>query len=216
MPANAGVGSAIGFLAAPVSFEIVKTKYMRLDGFDHADANALLAAVSAEIMAWVGPAARGQPVVETRVAFMRYAGQGHEIPVELPLRALTEADIASLHAQYELTYRRLFNRAIPQAAIEIMAWSVSCSTPAVLPPPIASVALDRDPARADIVQVFDGRREARIDVRRYRREALRPGTMIAGPALIVEPETTTYVTGSFDAWIDGAGSIVMDRKEIAA
>ena len=40
-----------------------------------------------------------------------------------------------------------------------------------------------------------------------------PGATIAGPALIAEDETSTFVSTSFDAHIDGAGSIVMERKE---
>lgn len=216
VPANAGVGSAVGFLAAPVSYEIVKTKYMRLDAFDHVAASELLSTTSAEIMAWVEPAAQGKPIEEKRIAFMRYVGQGHEIPVELPVRELTEDDVAGLRDQYERTYQVMFNRAIPQAAIEIMAWSVNCSTPAVLPETIVPITLSQGETAGDMIQIFDGKSEAMIDVRRYRRELLVPGVIIQGPAIIVEKETTTYVTGSFDAFIDAAGSIVMDRKGIAA
>jgi N-methylhydantoinase A len=39
------------------------------------------------------------------------------------------------------------------------------------------------------------------------------GATIAGPAMIAEDETSTFVSASFDAYIDGAGSIVMERKE---
>jgi len=216
IPANAGVGSAVGFLAAPVSYEIVKTKYMRLDAFDHESANTLLNDTVAEIMAWVSPAAGDKPIEEKRIAFMRYVGQGHEIPVLLPVRDLTADDVPVIREQYERTYQAMFNRAIPQAAIEIMAWSVSCSTPAELPAEIAAVPLTQSDTPSDLIQIFDGRAEKKIDVKRYKREALLPGAVIAGPAIIVEQETTTYVTASFDAWIDAAGSIVMDKKGVAA
>jgi N-methylhydantoinase A len=39
-----------------------------------------------------------------------------------------------------------------------------------------------------------------------------PGATVAGPAIIAENETSTFVSMSFDAHIDGAGCIVMDRK----
>lgn len=215
IPANAGVGSAVGFLAAPVSYEIVRSNYMRLDGFDAASATAMLDEMSAEIMAWVGPTAGGLPVSETRVAFMRYVGQGHEIPVTLPLRAMTEADIAGMRETYERTYEELFNRSIPQAAIEIMAWSVSCSTPPARPETIAPVAMTGRSVAGERVTIFDGRIESPVEIFRYARDDLGLGDRVEGPALIVEDETTTFVTGSFDAWIDGAGSIVMDRKPIS-
>ena len=216
IPANAGVGSAVGFLAAPVSYEIVRSNYMRLDAFDAASATAMLNAMSAEIMEWVGPAAGEQPVTETRIAFMRYVGQGHEIPVTLPLRDLTDADIAAMRDTYERTYEELFNRSIPAAAIEIMAWSVICSTPPALPDTIAAVPMTGRQVPGTKVTIFDGRVESTVELFRYKRTDLEQGDMVEGPAIIVEDETTTFVTGSFNAWIDAAGSIVMDRKAEAA
>jgi N-methylhydantoinase A len=216
VPPNAGVGSAIGFLAAPVSYEMVRTTYMRLGDFDHAVASDLLSGMARDVRAWVEPAAHGAALAERRVAYMRYIGQGHEIAVELPLRDLGPGDDADLRARYERSYEALFKRVIPNAAIEIMAWSVLVSTETVLPepaePPVASVAPPADQA----IPVFDGRTGQTIQVPRYRREQLTPGARLPGPAVIAEDETATFVTAGFDAWIDGIGSIVMDRKEQTA
>jgi len=46
----------------------------------------------------------------------------------------------------------------------------------------------------------------------YWRPDMAPGARISGPALITEDETTTFVTASFDAAVDGARSIVLLRK----
>ncbi len=212
VPPNAGVGSAVGFLAAPISYEMVKTKYMRLEEFDAIAATELLSGMSREIRAWVEPAAKGEPVVERRVAFMRYVGQGHEIAVELPVRDLLATDTAALRARYEADYEALFRRSIPAAAIEIMAWSVNATTVALIPDRIADV--DQHPAEVsgESIRFFDGRIGKTIDVSRYRREKLAVGARLSGPAIIAEEETSTFVTDSFDAWIDGLGSIVMERK----
>src|SRR5438270_119425 len=96
VPPNAGVGSAVGFLVAPISYELVKSRHMRLDNFDFAGASALLAEMSRDARALVEPGARGAPVTERRLVYMRYVGQGHEITVPLPVRDLTAADTASL------------------------------------------------------------------------------------------------------------------------
>ncbi len=53
IPANAGVGSAVGFLRAPVAYEIVRSRLQRLDGFDAAAANGLLLEMRAEAEAIV-------------------------------------------------------------------------------------------------------------------------------------------------------------------
>jgi N-methylhydantoinase A len=52
----------------------------------------------------------------------------------------------------------------------------------------------------------------------FRRTDLEPGDVLRGPAVVCERETSTFVSGAFDAVIDATGSIVMDRKpkEIAA
>jgi len=41
---------------------------------------------------------------------------------------------------------------------------------------------------------------------------LEAGVRVPGPAIIAEDETSTFVTASFDARIDGAGCIVMERR----
>jgi len=101
VPPNAGVGSAVGFLAAPVSYELVKSRHMRLDRFDAAGASGLLAEMSDAARALVEPGARGAPVTERRLAYMRYVGQGHEITVPLPVRDLTADDAAALREKFE-------------------------------------------------------------------------------------------------------------------
>jgi N-methylhydantoinase A len=216
VPPNAGVGSAVGFLAAPISYEMVKTKYMRLESFDAAAATELLRGMSREIRAWVEPAAGGEPVVERRVAFMRYVGQGHEIAVELPVRDLLATDTAALRARYEDDYEKLFRRSIPAAAIEVMAWSVNVSTVTQLPEQVADVVQHSLSMAGENIRIFDGRAGKTIDVSRYRRDKLPVGGRLSGPAIIAEEETSTFVTENFDAWIDGLGSIVMERKGITA
>ena len=213
IPTNAGVGSAVGFLSAPISYEVVKTQHMTLDTMDFATASTLLTSAAAEIMAWVKPAAHGQAITERRIAFMRYVGQGHEIAVDLPLRDLTAADIAGLREHYEVTYQKLFNRSIPQSNIEILAWSVRCSTIVPKPDEVGQTPASGQKPPSESVRIFDGKSERWIEVRRYKREGLQPGARFEGPAIVVERETTTFITDSFDGRIDTVGSIVLDRKE---
>ena len=213
VPPNAGVGSAVGFLAAPVSFELVRSKHMRLDAFEPAVASELLAEMSAAATALVAPGARGAPTFERRVAFMRYIGQGHEITVVLPQRPLVESDAAGMRKAYERDYAALFERHIPNAAIEILSWSVQVSTEAKMPQVQGRAGAVAAPQPSGRRVVFDGRSGRSVDVPVYRREALPPGSAFAGPAVVAEDETATYITASFTAHIDASGCIVMDRKD---
>jgi N-methylhydantoinase A len=212
VPPNAGVGSAVGFLVAPISYELVKSRHMRLDDFDFAGASALLAEMARDARALVEPGARGAPVTERRLAYMRYVGQGHEISVPLPVRDLTADDTAALRAQFEKEYSVLFKRPIPGAAIEVLSWSVLISTRAERPIALTPSPETRAPSPDGSRAFFDGRAGSTIDVPTYRRSRLSAGVRVPGPAIIAEDETSTFITASFDARIDAAGCIVMERR----
>jgi N-methylhydantoinase A len=212
VPPNAGVGSAIGFLAAPISYELVKSRHVRLDGFDFAAASALLAEMSRDARALVERGARGAPTTERRIAYMRYVGQGHEITVPLPVRELTANDAVVLRDEFEREYSMLFRRPIPGAAIEVLSWSVLISTQAQRPIVLPAAVEKRAPAPDGSRSFFDGRAGSHVDVPTYRRERLEAGVRVRGPAIIAEDETSTFITASFDACIDAAGCIVMERR----
>jgi N-methylhydantoinase A len=213
VPPNAGVGSAVGFLAAPVAYEIVRSRHARVDeSFDGSAVSALFGEMAAAARALVEPGARGAPLFERRMAFMRYVGQGHEITVLLPNRALTAEDVPELRRIFEAEYAAQFARIIPAAAIEVLNWSVLVSTEAKKPEPMDSVSASEAPQPSGLRLIFDGRSEKHVEVPVYRREAMPPGAVVPGPVVIAEDETTTFVSASFDAHIDGAGCIVMERK----
>ncbi|MDP1748736.1 MAG: hydantoinase/oxoprolinase family protein, partial [Reyranella sp.] len=125
VPVGAGVGSAFGFLRAPIAYEVVRTRHVRLDMFDAKMLNELFAAMRAEAEAVVRPAAPGEELVETRHAFMRYRGQGHEIAVPLPNSAFAADAAPELRRRFEATYETVFGRAIPKLEVEALTWTLS-------------------------------------------------------------------------------------------
>ena len=197
VPSYAGVGSAVGFLRAPIAYEIVRSALQRLDTFDAAAANALYAAMRAEAEPIVRRGAGAAPLTETRSAFMRYRGQGHEIAVVLPTRAYRDDDAAMLHAVFEEAYRRLYSRVIPGVEVEILSWIMHLSAPlptereAGAPTPKSYTP---QPARSR--PVLDPETGEFIDVAIHERRDLLPGAFIPGPAVIVEDETSTVVSRS--------------------
>ncbi len=212
VPPDAGVGSAIGFLAAPAAYELARSRYMRLDAFDADAANELIAAMEREAAAHARAAAGERPISVKRTAFMRYTGQGHEITVALPDRTLTPADAATFRGEFEREYTRQFERHIPNAAIEIMTWVVLATTE--LEPPRRLEPVKPRPAPAAVAErsVFDAKLGKRLTVPMYERGGLAPGVAIKGPALIVEEGTSTYVSPSFDAAVDAGGALVLTAK----
>ena len=213
VPLNAGVGSAVGLLRAPPAYEIVRGRLMRLESFDAALANRLLAAMRAEAEAIVRRAAPAAPLQEQRSAFMRYRGQGHEIAVALPVREFTPADRSSIRELFEAAYRRLYSRAIPGVEIEILSWVVAVSTPSEGHLGTPAVERPSEPKPVARRPIFDPEIAEFRDVDIYWRPDLTPGARISGPAVIAEDETSTVVSPRFDARIDRFGYIELTRKE---
>ena len=210
VPPQAGVGSAVGFLRAPVSYELARSRHMRLSAFDANEAAALLEEMASEARAVValaaGEAANG--LDEVRHLYMRYVGQGHEIAVRLPEGGLGDTDL--LRHAFEAAYRRLYDRAIPGQDLEVLSWTatVSSAPPEVLP--TGAPGGDRTDAAAN-APLFDN--GGFVEAAMHRREALSAGASVPGPALIVEDQTTTVVSAAFDARVEADGSILLTRKD---
>ncbi|HXP04757.1 MAG TPA: hydantoinase/oxoprolinase family protein [Stellaceae bacterium] len=213
VPSNAGVGSAVGFLRAPISYEIVRSQLQRLDNFAADAANKLLAAMYEEAEAIVR---RGEPTAklsETRSALMRYRGQGHEIAVPLVAKTYRKEDAGEIVTAFEEAYRRLYSRIIPGVEVEVLSWVVLVSGPVPVEeaaPPEAPKAFNAAPARNR--PVFDPETGEFVEVAIYERQALVAGARMPGPAVIIEDETSTVVGRNFDARIDPFGYIELVRR----
>ena len=216
VPTGAGVGAAIGFLRAPISYEVVRSRFHRLSTFDPEFANAVLDEMQSEAQAVVKSGAAGAERVETRLAYMRFAGQGHEIGVALPVRRMEAGDAETLRQSFDDAYTALYGRTIPGLDVEILTWTLNVST--AVDAPEATKAVERRPASTPQTQrqIFDPGTADNVDAPVYRRDDLEPGSFIPGPALIVEEQTTTVVSPTFDATVDGRGYIVLDRRTEAS
>ncbi len=214
VPSGAGVGSAIGFLRAPLAFEVVRTIRLVLPGGDTAKLFAALHEMEDEASAIVQSAARTDGRVTSRVAHLRYVGQGHEIEVAVP--ALEEANFAQrLYQDFSAAYRHLYGRAIEGAPIEATAWTVRVAQPVR----IAEAAAGQDGggvARSSgSRQVYDGAAEAWQAWQVYERSDLQAGATAQGPAIVAEAETTTIVPATFDFATDAGGFIRLSRRKAA-
>jgi N-methylhydantoinase A len=220
IPASAGVGSAVGFLRAPIGFEVVRSRFVRLGAFDAASINEMFGEMEKEATGVVKlgapPSAR---ISISRSADMRYAGQGHEILVSLPEGPFTAASVGELRRRFEAGYRALFNRVVPGVDVEVTAWILRAETPA----PGRSDQADRGapaplmsgpggPRSAETRNLFDPMLRDFTSVPVYHRSTLKPGQTLQGPAVIAEDETTTIVTSGFVAALDPSGAIRLTAK----
>ncbi len=216
VPGNAGVGSAFGFLLAPVAYEVVRSRYMRLRDADADAANTIFDEMHREAEAVVRLAAPNATLSGQRFAFMRYVGQGHEIKVSLPYRPLTPKDINLLADAYNSAYREQYGRTVPGLEIEILTWTYTLSAPprAALPMAVSSVDVYRpDPSGERLLlQPARGAQAAAASV--FQRVSLAGGAELTGPALVPEAQTTTVVPSGFTARVTGAGDLVLTRTDV--
>ena len=215
VPTGAGVGSAIGFLKAPFAYEALVSRLVRLGEFDADMVNSMLSGLRERAERFVR-SGTDSPVTRDVVAFMRYQGQGWEIPVPLPDRALTRQDADLIRDRFRESYIEFFGSAIDGLdglEIEIVTWSMKVSD--VRPEPGRRELLTRGNGMHDTGsrEVFDAGSGRMRASRTVAREFLSAGDLVPGPAVIVERETSTIVTPSFDAVMQGDGSILLIRRE---
>ena len=209
VPVGAGVGSAIGMLAAPVAYEVVRSRYMLLSEFDASLVEEVNADMRGEAQRVVG-SATSEPLAETRRAYMRYVGQGYEIAVTLP-GDMNRAEI--LREAFEAAYRQLYGRIIPDLDVEVMSWTLALSSPE---PAFRFPGAHDEAEDTSIAQqgpMYDPVLNAVVTAPRFARETLSAGTVIQGPAMIVEAQTTTVVTSTFTATVSPRGDIIMKRTD---
>lgn len=212
VPPGAGVGSAIGFLRAPFSFEATRSSYMRLSAYDPSAVSGVLNTLAREAEAFVRSCDKTSSLAYERKAYMRFVGQGWEIPVLLSEADAEAADRGAVTARFEAAYRALFGRTVEGLDVEITSWSVRVSTPVAPIAPEKTLPGQREALSGARRPVFDPAGQTFKNAAVFEREALAPGTAAPGPAVIVESETSIIVPAGFEAVMQIDGCLLLERR----
>ena len=212
VPPGAGVGSAIGFLRAPFSFEATRSVYMKLAQFDSQRIKTLLDELQMEAAGFVARCTSDSPIVLEFKAYMRYAGQGWEIPISLDADCAKAPDAVVFESRFTDEYAKLFGRPVAGLDIEVTVWSVNAATT-----PDAVARVPESAARIHAIapknrSLFEPAVEAFVEAAEIPRAHLRCEDMIAGPAAITEDETTIIVPSSCVATCLADGCIDLRLK----
>ena len=198
IPTNASVGSAVGFLKAPVGYEVVKSLRMLLKGFQVKKVNNLLKTMREEAEKVIENKSEKNNFIEERFAYMRYAGQGHEIKVPIENNSLSLIDIDSIKSSFEQKYEDLYARILPNADIEILTWSLSLSIQNENSNQYRELNSYMNIKENASVDFVDYHSEKKIKVPYFERNDLKPGDLIKGQCIISEEQTTIIVSKNFD------------------
>jgi N-methylhydantoinase A len=214
-PPSAGVASALGLLMAPTRIDRVLTFNRPLDRLDLAALDARFAEIETEAAAIVAETGIS-PSLATgqRFADMRYLGQGFELVVELPAGPYGESARGDILAAFEAAYRRVYSRTFPNGEAEIVNIRVCLQAPVG-----ASHLVYGSPQDGRQAAACKGKRRAYfgaagrfVDTSVYDRRRLASDTVIDGPALIEEPESTLLLPPQAMARVEANGNIVVSLR----
>ena len=155
VPVGAGVGSAFGFLRAPIAYEVVRTRHLRLDLFDAKTVNGLFAAMRAGGRGRRAPggarrdAGRDPPGLH---ALSRPGSRDRGRPAQYGLRSRCRARSAQ---RFEATYVTVFGRIIPKLEVEALTWTLSLATARPLPKPAPPAQAVNAPEPSSHREVID-------------------------------------------------------------
>jgi N-methylhydantoinase A len=205
IPLGAGVASTLGFLVAPLAFDFVRTYAGRLDELDWSEVAARYQEMEAEGLAMLRSAGvTTEAVTITRTAELRYAGQGHQVTVGVPLGPIGSDTRCQLEDRFEQEYRRLYGRTAPGNPIEAVNWRIVAAAPS---PSVALTIGHRAAGDGRHGAAQKGERAIYLpEVRDFRpvpvydRYALSPGMGFSGPAVIEERESTAVIGPG--AWVE--------------
>lgn len=216
VPPGAGVGSAIGFLRAPFSYESLRSAVTRLNIFDPSAAQTLIEDMHHEIAGFLQET--GQPAsgtVATLRAYMRYVGQGTEIAVDVPTLEFGQDTAEMLRDGFTQAYVALFGHGVDGLDCEVVSWALSLRTPD-LPVEPTIIGFEAVPDTAITVldrrEVFDAHDAAFHACTIYEREALPVHIQVAGPCIVTERETSTYVSPGFSVARQSDGCLLIRRN----
>jgi N-methylhydantoinase A len=213
IPAGAGVGSAIGFLRAPISYEVVRSRFVSLSDFDPRMVNELLDEMSTEAREIVSLGAGPEGLIEHRLAYMRYHGQGHEIVVPVPVRQLTSSDAETLRQAFESEYSRLYGRSVPGQQPEVLSWTLSVTAPKPESERSHDHVIDKSNVSAvGKRQLFDPETSKFLEAEVYNRRDLSIEFDVPGPAIVVESQTTTIVSKEYSISVNDHGHLILTRQ----
>lgn len=207
IPQGAGVGSAIGFLRAPFSFEANRSVYMRLSDFQTDTVKALFAELEEEATGFVRFCDAQATIEAAHKVYMRYVGQGWEIPISLSPQEAGNPDADTYLARFEEDYARLFGRVVEGMDVEITVWSVNAATPVA---DISGQELAQDAGAALTTgkrALFDPALAQLAEAQVVDRTAMTTGQSVLGPAVITEDETSIILPSSRRAIRQADGTI---------
>ncbi len=217
VPRFPGVTSALGCTIADMRHDFVKTVNGVLGSVDPASLADDMNRLATDGEGLLGQAGVNFERIDCVYELdMSYMGQTHTVDVELPARANPdglELDDTLIRSAFEQRYREVYGR--PLAGIDIRILNMRVAV--IGRRPRFDLALLAPPSEGSAETCLLGHRDVWIDGASHRtpvydRLGLPADTVIAGPALLEQSDTTIFIEPELSGRVDAFGNLIIERK----
>jgi N-methylhydantoinase A len=216
VPRYPGITSAMGLLTTDLKYDSIRTCFQVSHSIDLDKLNADLAAMESALKAqFAADRLDLDAVTFVRIGDLRYVGQGYELRVPLPAGDVNAEGLEDVWRGFHEAHRMEYGRAFATSPIEIVNLRVSGvgrlpKLTRLQPPTGGALAGARVKAGSCVFRVGD--RLQSHDTSFYQRHLLAPGAVIAGPAIILQQDSTTVIPPGMRAEVDAIGNIIIEVR----
>jgi N-methylhydantoinase A len=209
VPNHPGQFSAYGFILTDARVDRHRTLQLTSKRFDRDRATQVLRTLVEEALTDLRTQGYAENVQSFRSLEMRYLGQNYELELPIAFDAFTPETTSALWEQFHAAHKARFGFDIPGEVIEIVNFSATVVS--VTPKPVfrelAAAEGDPKPVETRSAHFVDGRRPVEV----FRRDSLRAGHRIAGPAIVEETASVTVLNPGHLLQVDRFGNLVIER-----
>lgn len=213
IPAYPGITSAVGLITTDLKYDAVRTEFQAGDAVDLARLNTDFAAIQKELARQLAAdGVRPGDAAFHRAGDLRYVGQGYELRVPFPNEPLDAVGLAAAFARFGELHRAEYGHVFPNSPIEIVNIRVTGigrmpKIAAPRPPEDGRIAAALVKAAPCAFRIGD--RLERLPTPFYRRDLLPLDEPIAGPAIILQIDSTTVVPPAASLYADHSGNLIL-------
>jgi N-methylhydantoinase A len=214
VPETPGVLAALGGLLADLRSDFVRVVFLDVDATTMPAIGQALAGLVGEARNWLhGSQGHEGEATLTVSGDMRYRGQSYEIETPIAESWITEGNDKAIIDAFHARHAEIYGHADEKAQVQLVALRVVIAGKTPKPSFSERIVAATDVAPQETVTV--SHRGSEIAAGLFRRRDLKPGSRFAGPAVIIQDDTTTWAPPGFTGKVDGYGNLILSRAQMS-
>lgn len=211
IPETPGVLAALGGLLADLRSDFVRVTFLDVDAATMPAIGEALSGLAAEARDWLhGSQGHEGEATLTISGDMRYRGQSYEIETPIAESWITGGNDKAIIAAFHTRHAEIYGHADEKADVQLVALRVVIAGRTPKPSFPAREVAPVNVAPEGTVAVTH--RGGEIATGLFRRRDLKPGSRFAGPAVILQDDTTTWAPPGFSGSVDGYGNLILSKE----